>query len=59
MFYGLPEYLVMLCELLAQNNLNQAKGVYIRNGLKLSDFNKVAVGGKSKFGENIEKHKYN
>ena len=48
MFYGLPEYLVLLIELLVQDGkINEAKGIFIRNKLKQTDFNR-SYGGKSK-----------
>ena len=35
MFHGLPEYLVLLIELLVQDGkINEAKGIFIRNKLK-------------------------
>jgi len=39
------------------NKINEAKGIFIRNGLKVSDFNKI-VNGKNKVGADIDKHKY-
>ena len=58
MFYGLPEYLVLLCEMLIQEGkLNEAKGIYIRNKLKANDFNK-SYGGKNKAIGQLDQHKY-
>jgi hypothetical protein len=52
MFKGLPEYLAILCELLAKDNrMDEVKGIYMRNGLKPNDFSKLN-GGK-KLGEDI------
>jgi hypothetical protein len=40
MFNGLPEYLAILCESLAkENRMDEAKGIYQRNGLKVNHFN--------------------
>jgi hypothetical protein len=59
MFEGLPEYSSMVCELLVkENRMDEAKGVFNRAGLKVSDFNKL-YGGKINIGAEIEKHKYN
>lgn len=58
MFNGLPEYLAMLCESLAkENRMDEAKGIYQRNGLKVNHFNQLS-GGKNKIGADIDKHKY-
>jgi hypothetical protein len=52
MFNGLPEYMAILCELLVKDNkMDEAKGIYVRNGLKVNDFSKLN-GGK-KLGDDI------
>jgi hypothetical protein len=50
LFVGLPEYLVMLCEMLAKENRNnEAKGIFVRNDLKLENFKEVS--GDDRIGE--------
>ena len=57
LFVGLPEYLVMLCEMLAkENRINEAKGIFVRNDLKLENFKEVS--GDDRIGEQIYKHRY-
>jgi len=47
MFSGLPEYLALLCEQLAKDNrMDEIKGIYVRNGLKVNDFDKMKGGKK-------------
>ena len=49
-FVGLPEYLVMLCELLVkENRTNEAKGIFLRNGLTINDFKEIL--GDERLGE--------
>ena len=58
LFRGLPEYLVKLCEMLVnEKRIDEAKGVYVRNKLTVSDFEKAYVNIKE-IGEEIEKHPY-
>lgn len=55
LFTGLNEYLVFMCEILmAEGKQQEAKGVYLRNKLKVSDFNKTLIGAKQKIGKEID-----